>query len=135
MGDVVTGEVVEQRLFEQWMVVPVVERARAGEEVEVLAALLVVHVAAARCGERGGPAAAVAAHLRLESLEDVHVLPFVAGSNGPIRKSTSAWCVVPAGKWLAVKSTSRFSTGTPLARAKPVKSAAEAALSGVTLAS
>ena len=70
VGDAVTLQVVEQRAFEHRVVVAVVERAGAGEEVEVGVAVLVVHAAALRAVEDGGPAAAVAADLRLQGLED-----------------------------------------------------------------
>ena len=70
VGDAVALDVVDQRAFQHRVVVAVVERAGAGEEVEVRVAVLVVHVAALRAVEDGGPAAAVAAHLRLQGLED-----------------------------------------------------------------
>ena len=53
--DAVPLQVVDQGAFEDRVVVPVVERSRAREEVEVLVAVLVEHAAALRPVEDGGP--------------------------------------------------------------------------------
>src|SRR5690348_10725663 len=99
-------------------------------------AVLVVHAAAVRTVEDGGPAAAVAAHLGLEGLEDAEVglgdghdeslLGGVGGqreseevgesgagprgqrASGAMRYSTSGSCG-PSGNWPASNSTSRSS--------------------------
>jgi hypothetical protein len=72
VDDTVVGEVVQQRLLEQRVVVPVVERPRAGEEVEVRGALLVEQRAAGGPVEHHRPGPAVAANLGFERVEDAH---------------------------------------------------------------
>src|SRR5690606_9189604 len=64
--DAVTREVVDEDLLQGRVVVPVVERAGAGEEVDVGVAVGVVHRRADGAVEGGRPGAGVAADRGLE---------------------------------------------------------------------
>jgi hypothetical protein len=87
--DAVIGEVVQQGLSEDGVVVAVVEGARAREEVDVLVAVLVGDPAAGGTVEDRGPVTAVAADFRFERLEHVQLVPlstsFPSGSSSPVR--------------------------------------------------
>ena len=70
VDDPVAGQVVQQDLFERRVVVAVVERAGAGEEIQVGAAVLVIEPASCRPVEHRRPGAAVAADGGLTRGED-----------------------------------------------------------------
>ena len=63
VGDAVLLDVVDQRLLEDGIVVPVVQRAGAGEEVEVAAAMHVPQLGTARMIEDGREIARVRLHI------------------------------------------------------------------------
>src|SRR5690606_12195687 len=86
--DAAAAQVVDEGLEEDRVVVPVVEGSGAGEEVEVGAAVLGLHGAARRRGERGGPVPAVAADLGLQLLEDVGAAAgrWCGGTGGAARR-------------------------------------------------
>src|SRR5699024_7904313 len=65
VDDAVIGEVLDDRLLQLRVVVTVVQRTCAGEEVEVLATVLSGHDAALGAGERGPPAAGAGADVRV----------------------------------------------------------------------
>ncbi len=69
MGDAVVHDVVDQRALEDIVVVAVVQRAGAGQEVEVAVALRVEQLGALGAGEHGREAAGVGAHVGLQPLE------------------------------------------------------------------
>jgi hypothetical protein len=70
--DAVALEVLEEPAFEVWVVVSVVERAGAAEEVDVRSAALVEEPASLGAVEDGREGATVASHLGFEVFEDVH---------------------------------------------------------------
>jgi hypothetical protein len=76
VGDAVLDDVAQEDLLEARVVVPVVQDARAGQEVDVLAAVLGDEPAVDGLREDAGEAAAVAADLRLEPLECLHDVSF-----------------------------------------------------------
>ncbi|MNC41687.1 hypothetical protein D3C75_904620 [compost metagenome] len=90
MGQAVALDVVEQRLLEQRMVVAVVERTGAGEEVDVALAVAGDQFGAARLLEYHRERAAVAAHGRFMLFKGVHAVSLSCSSssgaaNGPAR--------------------------------------------------
>ncbi len=74
VGDAVLADVVDEGFLEDGIVVPVVEGAGAGQEVEVAASLHVAQLGAAGVGEDGREAAGVGADVGLEFGEDLVVL-------------------------------------------------------------
>ena len=99
VGDAVVGDVVDQGLFEHRVVVPVVQRACAGEEVEIALAVHVAQLGAAGVADDGGEAARVGAHVRFQPGESFGLVlrllglglvqhdtlsgPFLSGANRP----------------------------------------------------
>ena len=69
VGDAVVHDVVDQRLLEDRVVVAVVERAGAGQEVEVAVAVHVGEHGAVGAAEHGVEAAGIGAHVGFETLE------------------------------------------------------------------
>ena len=86
VDDAVALEVLDERPLERRVVVPVVEHAGAGEEVEVLAAVGVDERRAARAVEDGREGADVAAHLRLAAVEDVQGGVVAHGRRAPLER-------------------------------------------------
>src|SRR5699024_2622030 len=70
--DLVVGQVVDELALQLRVVVPVVEGAGPGEEVQVGLAALVVDVASEGLVENDRPATAVSADFGLEALEGLH---------------------------------------------------------------
>ncbi|QXJ22631.1 hypothetical protein AGRA3207_003664 [Actinomadura graeca] len=96
VDDRVRREMVEQGLFDLRVVVPVVESARAREEVEVFAAGFVVHSACQGPAEHRRPFPAIAADFRFQWGEDIYGVDdsstFVSGPapDGSFLRPTSA---------------------------------------------
>src|SRR5690606_15040038 len=81
-------EIGEQRLPQHGVVVAIVQRARAGEEVEVGTPAAVVQKRPVRPIEDSREGATVSPYLGFHSLDDLHTRPF----SGPIRsKFSSGW--------------------------------------------
>ena len=82
MDDAVTFDVVEQGLLEEGVVVAVVDRARAREEVDVLGAVFADQARAAGRVKHGGKRADVTADLRFPLLKTskTHGTPISEGS-------------------------------------------------------
>src|ERR687894_260396 len=110
MGDPVAFQVVDHGTLEYRVVVAVVERARAGEEIEISATVLVVQAASSCPVERCRPAPAITPYLgfKCENVQNPPVgSPMMsrcrlvwaeadtgawAGAKGPIRNSSSVLC-------------------------------------------
>src|SRR5699024_687081 len=149
VGDPVPGQVLQEGLLEDRVVVPVVQGTGAREEVDVALAVLGPLVRAARGVEDDRPVPAVAAYLGLAGGEDLCVgvahergpssvkswgwRVGVAGQKGPMRCSTSgSW---PSSGKCPARKRSISSCPAPRPRAKPEKSAREAVLSAVIVVS
>ena len=74
VGDAISGDMLHQRLFHVRVVVPVVQRGAAGEEVDVAVAFAIEHFRAAGAGENGVHATAVGARFALAAGKDGRVL-------------------------------------------------------------
>ncbi len=74
VGDAVLHDVVDERGLEDRVVVPVVERAGAGQEIEIALAVDVAQLGAAGVVEQRREAAGVGAHVRLQPQEDFVVV-------------------------------------------------------------
>ena len=102
VDDAVALEVLDERTRERGVVVAVVQHARAGEEVEVLAAVGVDEGRAARSVEDRRERADVPAHLRLAAVEDVQGCGVAHGVRAPSQVAvrcfeprSSVWALGP----------------------------------------
>ncbi len=95
VGDAVALDIGDQVLLEERVVVAVVQRAGAGEKIQVLAAIDVGQGGSAGGLKDGGIGAAVAAHIRFDIGKDAHGGISCYGvfrRKGPTRTSGSASC-------------------------------------------
>src|SRR5262249_57741196 len=78
VDDAILHQIFQQRFLDEPVVVPIVEHPAAGEEVDVLAALVVFQDRSARVAKQRRERATVAADVRFEPIDDLHdATPFL----------------------------------------------------------
>src|SRR5690606_18303847 len=139
-------QVGHHALAQDRVVVPVVQGARAAEEIDVAAAVFVVELRAARLVENDGKRPDVASDFRLHPVKDFQVHGFLlffvhgvrpdawtGGVNGPMRSNGSASCA--SGPNSAAPNRSVSSRAVPRWAANLENSLREALLPGPTVVS